>query len=213
MPEYYPILLELKGKQCIVIGGGKVAERKATSLNNSKAIVTVISPDITKPLKQMVKVNKIKYIKDSFKERYLKNAFLAIGATSDPETNHFIFQAANKKNMLVNIVDSPGECNFIVPSTVKQGDLLISISTGGKSPALAKKIRQHLETQFGKAYKDFLLLMGKLRKKILVQFPDIQYRNKIFQTLVDSNILGLFKKGLKQKAEDRAEEIINSFSK
>ena len=118
-----------------------------------------------------------------------------------------------KKNKLVNTVDSPDECNFIVPSIIKQGDLMISISTGGKSPALAKKVRKQLENQFGKAYKDFLSFMGELRQRIIAQFPDTKYRNKIFQALVDSELIDLFKKGLRKKAEKKAEEIINRFSK
>ena len=101
----------------------------------------------------------------------------------------------------------------MVPSVIKQGALIISISTGGKSPALAKKIRKQLENQFGKAYKDFLSFMGELRQRIIVQFPNTKHRNKIFQALVDSELLDLFKKGLKKKAEKKAEEIINRFSK
>ena len=90
---------------------------------------------------------------------------------------------------------------------------MISISTGGKSPALAKKVRKQLENQFGKAYKDFLSFMGELRQRIIAQFPDTKYRNKIFQALVDSELIDLFKKGLRKKAEKKAEEIINRFSK
>lgn len=218
MPKFYPVFLDLKDKKCIVIGGGKVAERKVTSLIKAKASVTLISPDLTEPLKQMVKVKKIKYIKShyeksAYKEINFKSAFLVIGATDDSDINRLIFKMVNKGNRLVNIVDSPNECNFIVPSTVQQGDLIISISTGGKSPALAKKIRKQLEAQFGVAYKDFLLLMGELRTKVLAQFPDEKYRNKIFQALVDSELLDFFRKGLQLKAESKAEEIIKSFSK
>ena len=213
MSGYYPVLLDLKDKRCVVIGGGKVAERKATSLVRAKALVTVVSLELTESLQQMAEKKKIHYINACFKERHLDGAFLVIGAVNNPKINHHIFKAAAKKNKLVNTVDSPDECNFIVPSIIKQGDLMISISTGGKSPALAKKVRKQLENQFGKAYKDFLSFMGKLRQRIIAQFPDTKYRNKIFQALVDSELLDLFKKGLKKKAEKKAEEIINRFSK
>ncbi len=211
MPGYYPVLLDLKDKKCVVIGGGKVAERKVTSLVRAKAIVTVVSPELTKSLRQMAEKKKIHYINGCFKERHLDGAFLVIGAVGNPKINYHVFEAAAKKNKLVNTVDSLDECNFIVPSIIKQGDLMISISTGGKSPALAKKIRKQLENQFGKAYKDFLSFMGELRQRIIAQFPDTKYRNKIFQALVDSELLDLFNKGQKQKAEIKAEEIINSF--
>ena len=213
MSRHYPVLLDLKGKKCLVIGGGKVAERKVRVLIDARAKVTVVSPKITYTLSQMADMKKIYYIKDHFKENHLEETFLAIGATNKPKINHRIFQAAAKVNTLVNIVDSPEECNFILPSTVSQGDLQISISTGGKSPALAKKIREQLEIQYGRSYRDFLLLMGELRGKVLSHYSDTDYRNKIFEALVDSELLDLFKKGLNQKAEKKAEEIINSFCK
>ena len=212
MPGYYPVSLDLKAERCVIIGGGKVAERKVTSLVNAKAIITVVSPDLTKSLRQMVKRKKIKYINDYFDKRYLDKAFLVIGATNNAKINHYVFEAAAKENKLVNVVDSPDKCNFLIPSVMKQGDLLISISTGGKSPALAKKIRKQLENQFGKAYRDFLSLMGALRHKVLAQFPDSKYRNKIFQAMVDSELLDLLEKGQKQKAKKKAEKIINLFS-
>ena len=213
MPGYYPILLDLNNKRCVVIGGGKVAERKITSLVRAKAIVTVVSPELTKSLQQMAEKKKIHYVNGCFKERHLDKAFLVIGAVGNSKINHHVFEAAAKKNKLVNIVNSPDECNFMVPSVIKQGALIISISTGGKSPALAKKVRKQLENQFGKAYKDFLSFMGELRQRIIAQFPDTKYRNKIFQALVDSELIDLFKKGLRKKAEKKAEEIINRFSK
>lgn len=212
MSVYYPVFLDLKGRKCLVIGGGIVAERKIKPLVKAQAMVTVISLEITVSLKQMAEKKKIHFINDHFRERYLEGAFLVVGATNNPEVNHCIFQAATKADKLVNIVDSPAECNFLVPSTVQQGDLSISISTGGKSPALAKKMRKQLEIQFGKPYRDFLVLMGKLRPRVLAKFSGTKYRNKIFQALVDSDLLILFKKGLKDKAEIKAEQIINDFS-
>ena len=211
MSMHYPVFLDLQGKKCLVIGGGKVAERKVKALIDVRAEVTVVSLKITHALSQMAEMKKIYYIKDHFQENYLDGAFLVIGATNKPAINHHIFQAAAEVNMIVNIVDSPKECNFIVPSTVSQGDLQISISTGGKSPALAKKIREQLEIQYGSSYRDFLALMGELRGRVLSHFSDIDCRNKIFQALVDSELLDLFKKGLNQKAEKKAEDIINSF--
>ncbi len=213
MPKYYPVLLDIRGKKCIVIGGGTVAERKVTSLLNAHAKVSVVSPELTGTLSKMAVEKKIYYIDDNFKEEYFEGAFLIIGATDNPETNLRIFRAATNKNILVNIVDSPDECNFIVPSVVEQGDLLIAVSTGGKSPAFAKKIRKELENQYGKAYGDFIQFMGDLRKKILSQFPDTKHRNQVFQALVDSEILDLFEKGLKQEAETTAEKIIKNVAK
>jgi precorrin-2 dehydrogenase/sirohydrochlorin ferrochelatase len=205
-------LLDLKGKRCVVIGGGKVAQRKVTSLVKANAKVTVVSPDLTKSLRQMTARKKIHYINDYFKKKYVKEAFLVIGAANNPEVNHHVFEAASKVNKLVNIVDSPDKCNYIVPSVIKRGDLLISVSTGGKSPALAKKIRKELEKQFGKAYGDFLSLMEELRQKVFAQFQHTKYRNKIFQALVDSEILDLFEKGRKQEAKKKAEKIMSCFS-
>src|SRR3990172_11961296 len=136
--KYYPVNLNIKNKMCIVIGGGKVAERKILSLLDCKADVTVISPKVTRFIQKLSDESKISILKRYFRKEDLKEAFLVIAATNSSRINRKIIQEANKRKILINVVDSPELCDFIMPSLIRRGDLLITISTGGKAPALSK---------------------------------------------------------------------------
>lgn len=208
MPRYYPVYLYIKGKRCLVVGGGEVAERKVNSLLKCGAEVSVVSPDLTRRLKELNSKGKIKYLKEEFKEKYLKDIFLVIGATDNSNVNFKVYESANKKNILVNIVDSPELCNFIVPSVVERGALTIAISTGGKSPALAKKLRKELEYRYGFEYAKFLNLMGNLRGRISAKIRDKRKREEIYKKLVDSDIIKLIKNGDNEAVRNRIKEII-----
>ena len=210
MARYYPVYLNIENERCCVIGGGEVAERKVKSLLQKGARVIVISPDLTDGLSSLVAGQKITYIKDSFQEKYLKEARLVIGATDDSKVNTEVYHAAHKKNILVNIVDSHEFCDFIVPSVVERGDLMIAISTSGKSPALAKKIRKEMEERYGKEYAEFLSIMGKVREKLLLTVKDQKKRERIFDNLVNSDIVDLLKKGKKDKVDERLNELLNN---
>lgn len=208
MPRYYPAYLDIKGKRCLVAGGGGVAERKINLLLKCGAMVSVVSPKLTKRLKKLNSKRKIKFFKGDFKEKYLKDIFLVIGATDSRKVNLKIYKAASKKDILVNIVDSPKICNFIVPSIVERGDLMITISTGGKSPALSKKLRKELEYRYGVEYAKFLDIMGELRKRISSKIRDENKREEIYRKLVDSDIIKLIKDGDDEAAKKRINEII-----
>ena len=209
MAGYYPIYLSLKNTLCIVIGGGGVAERKVRSLLKNGARVTVISPELTAGLSALVKKGEITHIKDRFKRKYVKQARLVIGATSDNEVNREIYEDSQKKGILVNIVDSPKYCDFIVPSVVERKDLVIAISTSGKSPALAKKIRKEIEAAYGEEYAEFLSLMGRIRKRVISRIRDQKKREKIFDNLVHSDIIDL----IKNREEDKVKSLIDDFIK
>ena len=208
MPRYYPAYIDIKGKRCLVVGGGKVAERKVKLLLKCDAMVSVVSPELISRLKELNSKGKIKFFKGEFKEKYLKDMFLVIGATDNSEVNLKIYKAASKKNILVNIVDSPEICNFIVPSIVERGDLIIAIYTGGKSPALSKKLRKELEDRYGFEYSKFLNTMGSLRKKISSKIRDKKKREEIYNKLVDSDIIKLIRDGDDETVKSRVNEII-----
>jgi len=208
VPRYYPAYIDIKGKRCLVVGGGKVAERKVKLLLKCDAMVSVVSPELISRLKELNSKGKIKFFKGEFKEKYLKDMFLVIGATDNSEVNLKIYKAASKKNILVNIVDSPEICNFIVPSIVERGDLIIAISTGGKSPALSKKLRKELEYRYGFEYSKFLNTMGSLRKKISSKIRDKKKREEIYNKLVDSDIIKLIRDGDDETVKSRVNEII-----
>ena len=173
----------------LVVGGGRVALRKIETLLHFGALIQIISRELTHKVKQLVEANKIQHIGYEFRDKHLDGAFLVIAATDDKQLNQKISECARKKHMLINAVDQPADCNFIVPSIVNRGDLLIAISTSGKSPALAKKIREQLETQFGNEYEVFLTLMRRLRNEILSLGLSQNENSRIFHEIVDSDIL------------------------
>ena len=187
--SYYPILIDLHNKKVVVAGGGAVAQRKIDTLLEYGAVVQVVSRELSPTVSKYVKEGKINLLGKEFREYHLKDAFAVIAATDDAALNHHISEAAREKGLLINAVDQPTDCNFIVPSILRRGDLLIAVSTSGKSPALAKRIREELENSFGSEYESFLRLMGQLRKEILSQRRSQAENRRIFHDLVDSDIL------------------------
>lgn len=207
--RHYPLYLDLEGKKVYVIGGGRIAERKVISLLESGADVTVISPALTEKLKYLSEKGRIKHLPKTYKKGDLKGSFLAIVATGRKEINRSVAKEAKLSCCLYNVVDDPEVSNFIVPSTIKRGNLTIAISTGGISPALSKKIRMELEKRYGKGYGIFLNLMEGIRKRLMKEIPSESIRRRIFQKLVDSGLPEIIKnKGIKT-ARIKAEEIIN----
>ncbi|MCX7792959.1 MAG: bifunctional precorrin-2 dehydrogenase/sirohydrochlorin ferrochelatase [Thermodesulfovibrionales bacterium] len=193
---YYPVFINLKGKECVVIGGGKVAQRKINSLLKAGASVTVISPEVTEGIEKLVRSGKIKLIKRPYKKGDLKKAFLVIAASSSKEVHESI--ARNFRGLL-NVVDEPELCNFIVPSVIRRGPLIIAISTSGASPAMAKAIRKEMEKLYTKEFGRYLQLLKKNRKKLL-DLP-LAKRKRIISRFSSRHIL----KALREK---RAESII-----
>jgi len=202
---YYPIFLELKGKKILVVGGGQVAERKIEALLDCGAEIKIVSLKLTDKLHKIVENHGLHYLQEEFQEKYLDGVFLVIAATDDRSLNHKISTTAQEKGLLINAVDQPPDCNFIVPSIVKKGDLQIAISTSGKSPALARKLREQLDSQFGDEYKDFLVLMGLLRKEILSKGLSQKENSRIFHEIVESDIL----EALARNDRERVESIVS----
>jgi precorrin-2 dehydrogenase/sirohydrochlorin ferrochelatase len=193
--RYFPALLDLKGKLCVVVGGGRVAERKVRSLLKAGALVKVISPQISESLSRSELKGKIVHRPRSFRSDDLRGAFLAIAATDDRATNERVSRQALGLKIPVNVVDDPVHSTFIVPSLVERGDLLVAISTSGQSPALAKLLRQRLQKEIGPEYSSLLKVLGAVRTKVQ-SFGFSQERNqRIFRKLVRNDLLSLIRKG------------------
>ena len=193
--KYYPIHLDIKNRHCLVVGGGAVGTRKVNTLLECGARVRVVSPEPTRQLTKLASEGAITLARRAYRSADLDGAFLVIGATDDESLNQQISNDAALTNTLCNIADRPEVCNFILPSIVQRGDLVITISTSGKSPALAKKLRQKLETQFGQEYAEFLLLMGAIRKKLLSQDHAPEAHKGLFNQLIDSDLIRLMQAG------------------
>lgn len=163
----YPVFLDISGKRCVVVGGGEVAYRKTKTLLHSGAAVTVVAPSLHPGLVRLGKKGEVRCFRRKFAPSDLEGAILAVCATDDENLNARVAGAALKKGALVNVVDRPALCSFIVPSVFRCGDLTMAISTGGASPALAKKIRLDLGKHYGKDFSKKLEVLRNLRLKMI----------------------------------------------
>ena len=210
---YYPVYLNLKGKRCLVVGGGSVALRKVSGLLKAQAKVKVVSPDAAVRLKKLAKAGRIELALRHYRSGELKKSMLVIGATDDERVNRRIFNDAQNKGILVNIVDNPKYCNFIVPSVLRRGDLCISISTGGVSPALAKNIRKELEKSYGRWFNGYLKVLSSWRKKVVKNIKDERLRRRLLIKLASPGLLIPVRRGKLKEVKSKLTGIIGPYLK
>ncbi|MCF6148852.1 MAG: bifunctional precorrin-2 dehydrogenase/sirohydrochlorin ferrochelatase [Candidatus Kuenenia sp.] len=206
MAKYYPAQINIKDKKCVVVGGGNVAWRKVCSLKNAGAKVVVVSPVFCP---EMEKEEGIELVKQKYDECFLNGAVIVIASTDDEVVNEKIYHDAVRKGILVNVVDKPDYCSFIVPSSIVRGDLCITISTGGASPAFARNIRLQLEKQFGSEYGKFIELLSEMRSKVLDEIPDEKIRRKILQRIAGMDMFDLFKEKGTSEARKKMLNIVS----
>ncbi|GBD98807.1 siroheme synthase [bacterium BMS3Abin07] len=195
--NFYPVFLNLKDRKCVVIGGGKVAGRKVLGLLNAGADVTVVSPAITERLEKLVFSGKVRYRARKYRKSDLGGAFLVIAATSDENINRKIYNAAE---CLVNTVDMPQYCSFIVPSVVRKGPLKIAISSSGLSPAISRTLRKELEDFIPDDLSMYLSYLREVRQKTKELIPGntktaASKRSGLLKKLGGRDVLDLLKKG------------------
>lgn len=207
MPGFYPISLNIKNRKCLVVGGGQVALRKCVSLLEYGADLSLLSPVIISELLEMVQEGKIKYWQDNYKKEYLEGFFMVFGATDNYETNLKIYTDCAEKGILVNIADNPNLCSFIVPAVLRRGSLQIAVSTEGKSPLLAKKIKDQLNDLFPVEYGEILEVLGETRKKILNNVQDPVERGILLSALLDKKVLDFLKEGNYDLAKERIKNV------
>ncbi len=186
--SFYPICLDLEAKPCVVVGGGRVAERKVLGLLSCSAQVSVISPVLSKELKLQHAAGNIQWIDREYRQGDLAQAFLVIAATDDEETQKQVYEEAATNNLLLNVADVPQRCNFILPATVRRGDLSLSVSTAGKSPALARKIRMELEKRYGPEYRLLVYILGAARPEILASGLTQSENEQLFKELLHDDM-------------------------
>lgn len=192
--KYYPINLDVTNRECLVVGAGSVGTRKVKTLTGCGATVTVVSPFVSEDVLSLEKEKLVIIKKREYEENDLHGMFLVVGATGDESVNRTISMDAHRLNMLCNIADLPEACNFILPAIVERGDLLLAISTSGKSPAFAKKLRKDLEKKFGEEYALFLTLMGNIRSKLLSEKHEPEAHKHLFEKVIENGLLDLIEK-------------------
>ncbi len=166
MPAYYPVYLNLQGRRCVIIGGGGVAEGKIARLLESGAEIRVVSPDATPGIQRMADAGAIQWEPRPYRPGDLAGAFIAIAATNLREVNRRIFDEAEARGVMLNAVDDPPNCSFIAPSIVQRGPVTVAISTGGASPALARKLRESLQESGDLAWADLANVMAAARARL-----------------------------------------------
>ena len=183
MTSLFPMFLKLEGKQCLVVGAGNVGESKIAGLLDTGAHIRVVSLEASESVREWARAGKIELELRHFNPGDLDGAFLAIVATSSRPLNERIYNEAQRRRVLCNVVDVPDLCDFFYPSVVRRGDLQIAVSTAGKSPSLAQKIRQQLERQFGPAYTEWVTELGQTRQLILASDLDKQRKLDLLHSL------------------------------
>jgi len=191
--RYYPVNLDVQGRDCLVVGGGAVGERKVKTLLECGAKVTVIAPLATDTLHDLASDERICLKLRAYQPSDPDGHFLVIGATGDEAVNQQISEDASKGGILCNIADCPKACTFVLPAIVSQGDLVIAISTSNKSPAVAKRIRQVLEKEFGPEYATLLKVMGAIRERLLAEARSPESHKQKFERLFDEGLLEMIR--------------------
>jgi len=187
--KYYQVCLQVEGRPCLVVGGGRVASRKARGLLESGARVTVVSPELSEELRALADSGAISWQARGYKAGEAAGYFLVMAATDDQAVQKMVYADAEQANTLVNVADVPERCNFILPALVRRGGLTIAVSTSGNSPALAKKMRRQLENQFGWEYETLCAVMGVLRPVVLARGNSQQENEDVFNRLLGQGLL------------------------
>jgi precorrin-2 dehydrogenase/sirohydrochlorin ferrochelatase len=209
MTTGYPAILMLDGRLGVVIGGGVIGERKVKTLLDAGARVKVITPEATPRLKKLAEEDRIELIVREYERGDLKGAAVVIASTDERAVNQAIYEEALDEGIPVNVVDDPPHCTFIAPSIVRRGDLMIAISTGGTNPAMAVRIRERLEKEFGPEYEAYFELIKRLKAEV-DQAPTQQARADAWYRVTDSNVLDLVRAGKIDQAYARAVELLEA---
>ena len=205
--KFYPINLDIENKSCVVIGGGEVALRKIRGLLAAGAKVKVIAPEVCTEVEELARCGEISWIREEFSEELLDDEFILIAATDNPEVNQ---RAAQAKNILVNVVEGSGG-NFNVPSTIRRGELLLTISTGAKSPAFSKFIRQMLELELGENFGAGLKIISDKRRELKQLLPNHRERKTFWQKVLTQEAWQLLKNGQLDELEEKINHALESF--
>ncbi len=188
----FPIFLKLANRRCLVVGAGRIAEEKIGGLLSAGAEIHVVAPEATPRIRALARKKKLRWDARPFKPADLKGVFLVVAATSSPALHKKIYSEARHRRVLCNVVDDPPHCDFYYGSVVRRGALQIAISTAGKSPALAQRIRKTLEKQFGPEYQDWINALGEARDKLFSRKMDPGERKRLLHILASGEMFEEF---------------------
>ena len=207
-PAYYPVYLSLAERLVVVVGGGPVAERRVAGLLRCGARVRVVAPELTAELAQQAESGEIEYRARSYRTGDLEGAALALAEPGEASRDEAFFAEAERRGIFANVEDDLEHCSFVMPALVRRGDLVVAISTSGRAPAMAVRLRERLERELGPEYGALLELAGRLRAPLARAVPGFEERRRRWYELVDSEVLVLFREGRATEARERAEQIM-----
>ena len=203
----YPVFLDLEDQPCVVFGGNGMAEEKARGLVEAGARLTVVSAGLDPSFGPLIASAHCQWIARDYQPGDLRGCFLAVSA-GDHQYNAAIWAEGQRENVIVNCLDDPPHCRYIYPSIHRQGDLVVALSTTGRCPALAVRLRQRLAEQLGTEYSTFLEIVSKFRDRLAAMVPDFATRKAIWYQLVDSSAIELLRHGKRPQAEAALESIL-----
>ena len=207
-PRYYPVFLDLRQRRCVVVGGGELAADKARELRAAGGRVTVVAAQPGPAIEAMASRGELRLRRRPYRTGDLAGAFLAIAAGSEPAEREAVWREASRRGLPLNSIDDLPRCSFIAPAVVRRGDLAVAISTAGRAPALAVRLRQWLEGELGAEHSRFLALAGSVRAALAARQPDLALRRELWYILVDSDVLELLRCGDEAGARRRFVEIL-----
>src|SRR5215211_5145278 len=181
---FYIACLKLTGRRCVVVGGGEIGLEKVEGLLACDARVVLVAPDAVTELQQLAREGSILWVRREYEPQDLEATFMVIAATDDTDVNIRVYNDAEKRAMLVNVVDVPPLCNFILPAILRTGPLAIAISTAGASPALAKRIKRQIAEEYGEPYARLAIMLNEVRGWAKGMLPTYQDRKVFFESIV-----------------------------
>jgi siroheme synthase-like protein len=201
---FYIACLKLSGRRCLVVGGGEIGLEKVEGLLACDGDVVLVAPDAIEPLRELAAEGSIRWERRAYRPEDLEGTFMVIAATSDTDVNIGVYEDAERRAMLVNVVDVPPLCNFILPAIIRTGPLAIAISTAGASPALAKRIRNEIAEEYGEPYARLAVLLNEVRGWAKGTLPTYQDRKAFFESIVndDPDPIELLRRGDERAVRD-----------
>ena len=186
--DYLPLFVDLKNRPCLVVGGGEIAARKAGLLRKAQADVTLVAPTVSVSTQALIDDDEITWLKSTFSDGLLINCLLVIAATDDEQVNREVYHQAKQKNILVNVADCPELCDFILPSILDRSPIVVAVSSGGKSPILARQLRARLETLIPPSYGRLAEMVGRYRQAVQDKLPKLAMRRRFWESVLQGKV-------------------------
>ena len=207
--EYLPIFVDLKNRSCLVVGGGDIAARKAGLLLKAQASVIVVAPKVSAPMKVLIDNDEVTWLNTVFSEEVLTDNILVIAATDNEAVNQYVYQQAKARNILVNVADSPALCDFILPSILDRSPIVVAVSSGGKSPILARQLRARLETLIPPTYGQLAVLVGRYRDAVKDKLSTINLRRRFWESILQGKVADHVLAGRDEQGEQLLQSLLN----